>query len=104
NAHSEYIGPMAEQGLPGMITILVVLIIGIYTALKVIKYAGNPQVRLMALLSMLALVTYFTHGFLNNFLDTDKASVPVWGFFAIILALDIYHRDEVVLDEKQHES
>lgn len=91
NAHSEYLGPMAEQGLPGMLTILLVVVIGIYTALKIVKYAKNPQVRLMALLSMLAVFTYFVHGFLNNFLDTDKASVPVWGFFAIILALDIYH-------------
>nr|NQU89023.1 hypothetical protein [Bacteroidota bacterium] len=40
---------------------------------------------------MLGIVTYFIHGLLNNFLDTDKASVPVWGFFAIIVALDIYH-------------
>ncbi len=94
NAHSEYIGPMAEQGLPGMITIVLVLIAGIYTALRVVKYARSPQVRTMALLAMLALITYFTHGFLNNFLDTDKASVPVWGFFAIILALDIYHTDK----------
>jgi hypothetical protein len=34
------------------------------------------------------------HGLLNNFLDTDKASVPVWGFMAIIVALDIYHTRE----------
>jgi hypothetical protein len=39
---------------------------------------------------MLGLVTYFTHGVLNNYLDTDKASVPVWGFIAIIVAIDIY--------------
>jgi hypothetical protein len=45
----------------------------------------------MALLAVLSLVTYFMHGFLNNFLDSDKASVPVWGMFAMIMALDIYH-------------
>ena len=39
---------------------------------------------------MLGLVTYFTHGVLNNYLDTDKASVPVWGFIAIIVAIDLY--------------
>ena len=42
-------------------------------------------------MAMLGLVTYFSHGFLNNFLDTDKLSVPVWGFIAILVALDIYH-------------
>jgi hypothetical protein len=31
---------------------------------------------------------------MNNFLDTDKAAVPFWGFIAIIVALDIYHNEE----------
>ncbi len=91
NAHSEYIGPMAEQGLLGMITIVMVLIIGIYIGLKVHKNAKDKQVKMMALLAVLSLITYFMHGILNNFLDSDKASVPVWGLFSIILALDIYH-------------
>lgn len=91
NAHSEYIGPLAEQGLPGLITIVAVLIIGLYTALDVRRRSKIREVRMMSLAATISLVTYFTHGFLNNFLDTDKASVPVWGFFAIILALDIYH-------------
>ena len=91
NAHSEYLGPMAEQGVFGMVTIVLVLIIGIYTGLKVHKNAKDEQVKMMALLAVLSLITYFMHGFLNNFLDSDKASVPVWGLFSIILALDIYH-------------
>ncbi|NCC72982.1 MAG: O-antigen ligase family protein [Sphingobacteriia bacterium] len=93
NAHSEYIGPLAEQGVFGMITILAVVIIAIYTALKVIRQTKDREVRMMGLVATISLVTYFVHGFLNNFLDTDKASVPVWGFFAMILALDIYHRE-----------
>jgi hypothetical protein len=40
---------------------------------------------------ILGLITYFVHGFLNNFLDTDKASVPVWGFAAAIVAIQLYH-------------
>lgn len=91
NAHSEYIGPMAEQGFFGMVTVLLILIIGIYTGLKVHKKANDRRVKIMALMAVLSLVTYFTHGLLNNFLDTDKASVPVWGMFAMILALDLYH-------------
>jgi O-antigen ligase len=94
NAHSEYIGPMAEQGLPGMLTLVLIVGVAIYTGLKVYRRATNREVKLMALLTVLALIAYFVHGFLNNFLDTDKASVPVWGFFAIILALDLYHTEE----------
>ncbi len=42
-------------------------------------------------MATLGLITYISHGFLNNFLDTDKLSVPFWGFVAIIVALDVYH-------------
>jgi hypothetical protein len=40
---------------------------------------------------VVGLISYYIHGFLNNFLDTDKASVPVWGFMAILVALRLYH-------------
>ena len=43
----------------------------------------------MLLASILGLVTYFTHAFLNNFFDMDKASVPVWAFISIIVVLDV---------------
>lgn len=92
NAHSEYIGPMAEQGLMGMITIVLILIFAIKTAMNVYHTSTDKETRLLSLTVMLGLITYFIHGLLNNFLDTDKASVPVWGFFAIIVALDIYHK------------
>lgn len=91
NAHSEYIGPLAEQGLLGMLTMVLIVVIAVYTALKVMRKTSDREVRMMSLTAAISLITYFVHGFLNNFLDTDKASVPVWGFFAIILALDIYH-------------
>jgi O-antigen ligase len=95
NAHSEYLGPMSEQGILGMVSLLVILIVGIYTGLKVHKQARDKQVKMMALVAVLSLITYFIHGFLNNFLDTDKASVPVWGLFAMILALDLYHKKQI---------
>jgi len=94
NAHSEYIGPMAEQGLPGMLSVVLIMIISIYTAVKIIQESPDKEVRLVTMVTLLSLITYFIHGFLNNFLDTDKASVPVWGFMAIIVALDLYHKKQ----------
>ena len=91
NAHSEYIGPMAEQGVLGLITVLLIIIYSVITALKIYKKSVDQEVRLISMLMLMGLITYFVHGLLNNFLDTDKASVPVWGFLAIIVALDIYH-------------
>lgn len=93
NAHSEYIGPMAESGILGMITFVLIIIATSYTALKVYYRAVNKEVKILSIISFLALCTYFIHGFLNNFLDTDKASAPFWGFIAIIVALDVYHNN-----------
>jgi len=91
NAHSEYIGPLAESGFIGMFSFIAILIAVIYTGLKVYRKSENRQSRLLALIITLGLITYFVHGTMNNFLDTDKASVPFWGFIAILVALDIYH-------------
>jgi putative inorganic carbon (hco3(-)) transporter len=91
NAHSEYIGPLAESGIPGMLSVVFILITVVYTGLKVHKNAPDSQSRLLALSATLGLITYFVHGTMNNFLNTDKASVPFWGLVAIIAALDIYY-------------
>jgi O-antigen ligase len=99
NAHSEYIGPLSEQGVPGLLSILSLIVVILITGIRVYRNAKNKEIRLISLLSVLALVTYFIHGLLNNFLDTDKASVPFWGFFAIIVALDLYHKDKTALEE-----
>lgn len=90
NAHSEYIGPLAEQGLPGMLLVMILAGSFIIVAMRVYRGTQDPKVRMLSLSLMLALLTYFVHGTMNNFLDTDKASVPVWGFLAAIVALDIY--------------
>ena len=43
----------------------------------------------LILAMILSLTTYFVHAFLNNFLDTDKAAVPIWGFCAAFIALEM---------------
>ena len=91
NAHSEYIGPMAESGILGMLNMVGILIFTVITGLRVYKQAKEKEVRMLSLSILLGLITYFFHGTMNNFLDTDKASVPFWGFIAILVALDIYY-------------
>jgi len=99
NAHSEYLGPLAEMGMVGMLIVIVMFTMIIYTGLRVYK-RGRKEVKFLSLMATLGLITYFTHGLLNNFLDTDKLSVPFWGFVAVIVALDTYHTNE---DHKQVE-
>lgn len=92
NAHSEYLGPLSESGVLGITTIIAVVIVVVVIGLRVHKYGENKEVRNIALYILLGLMTYFAHGVLNNFLDTDKASVPFWGFIGILVSLDLYHR------------
>ena len=94
NAHSEYLGPLSESGVLGFLSILLVMILTSYTALKI--YSTNPhyKIRLLAMLMFLGLLSYYLHGALNNFLDLEKTSALFWGFTAVIVALDLYHRKE----------
>lgn len=90
NAHSEYLGPLSESGLPGTLTFLLIIITTIVTGLRVYFRSPNYEVKLLSLSMLLGLITYYLHGFLNNFLDQDKASAPFWGFTAAIVVLDLY--------------
>jgi oligosaccharide repeat unit polymerase len=98
NAHSEYIGPLAEMGLPGMLIVFLLVGVMIYYGLKTHKKAKTREAKIITMTATLALISYFVHGFLNNFLDTDKLSVPVWACMAIIVVMDVYGADRE-LDE-----
>jgi O-antigen ligase len=94
NAHSEYIGPLSEEGIFGMAAVILIVIMVLWRGTVVYSRSKNPNVRLITLGVLLGLVTYFTHGILNNFLDTDKLAVPYWAFIAMIVAMDVYHTEE----------
>ena len=94
NAHSEYFGPLAETGVLGLITFLVVIFMFYYTSIPLYYLVQEQHLRFLLMGAILGVSTYLIHGFLNNFLDTDKASVPFWGCFAIVLALDLYVKKE----------
>lgn len=90
NAHSEYLGPLSESGLLGMLTFLAIVVITLITGFHTYWKLKDKRHRIIMMSAILGLITYYTHGIMNNFLDTDKASAPFWGFTAIIVALDIY--------------
>ena len=92
NAHSEYLGPMSEQGLPGTLLVLALLYGISHLAFRLFYAMDSRNLKTLVAAAYLGLMTYFIHGVLNNYLDTDKASVPFWGFIAILVALDVYHR------------
>jgi len=95
NAHSEYLGPLSESGVLGMLTFLLIIGTVIYTAVQTYMRVTDKRLKSFVLAALVGLVTYYIHGFLNNFLDTDKLSVPFWGFTAMIVAIDIYSRTQI---------
>lgn len=92
NAHSEYLGPLSESGLPGALAFILIAIISIVTGFRNYYSLKNKKLKRLSMGIMLGLMTYFVHGFMNNFLDTDKASALFWGFIAALVAMDIKSR------------
>jgi putative inorganic carbon (HCO3(-)) transporter len=92
NAHSEYLGPLCEQGVAGLILVIALLFMVSSLAFKLFYRHHERDIKILIASSYLGLMTYFIHGVLNNYLDTDKASIPFWGFIAILVSIDIYHR------------
>ena len=97
NAHSEYIGPLTEQGVPGVALVALLFLATFATGVRLYRTAKDPHTARMALAFTLALLTYYIHGVFNNFLDTDKLSVPFWGFTAVIVALDVYSEKKEIV-------
>lgn len=100
NAHSEYIGPLAESGVLGLVSFALIAIMSILTSYRVLRKVREKQLRILVLTSMLAFITYLVHGLLNNFLDTDKASSLFWGFIAFSVSLDIYYKPNAPSQEQ----
>jgi O-antigen ligase len=85
NAHSEYLGPLAEQGVMGGLLFSALVIITSSLAFQLFQNEQHYEERLMIMGVFLGLMTYFIHGALNNFLDADKVAVPFWMFLAFLV-------------------
>ena len=99
NAHSEYFGPLAEQGIVGSLIVVVFVVVTVYCGIMTYKRSKNKQAKILTLGATLAFISYFVHGLLNNFLDTDKLAVPVWSLAALIVAIDVYYADKEKFEE-----
>jgi O-antigen ligase len=93
NAHSEYLGPLSEEGLLGFVLMVLLAAAIFLTGLRLNSLKNiSKEDKLLSLGVLLGLITYLIHGMMNNFLDTDKAAVPFWGFVAILASIDLKYR------------
>lgn len=96
NAHSEYLGLLAEAGFMGTLTYLAILIATLIVGFRLVNNTNDEFVKQISLFLLLSLITYYLHSFLNNFLDMDKIASLFWGFTAIIVAFDISEKEKKI--------
>jgi O-antigen ligase len=89
NAHSEFLGPLAEQGVIGSLLVIVLVAVSCWTGIRLWSRMPSGTDKHHVGAAFFGLVTYYIHGTLNNFLDLDKASVPFWGFTAMLVVMDL---------------
>ena len=101
NAHSEYLGSLAESGLLGMLNYVLICILIYLAGTRTYHKLEDKKLKMIVSAALCGLVTYFIHGALNNFLDIDKIAVPFWGFAAMIVTIELYYTGKN--DEKPSE-
>ena len=91
NSHSEYLNPLSETGLLGLVSLLLIICYGLNTAFNLIYTTQSIQIKVILVGVSLGLIGYFTHGFLNHYSETTKIAPLIWGSLAIFTAIDLYH-------------
>lgn len=92
NAHSEYLGLMSESGIPAGLAFIAIVVFALVVAFKICNTQSAGNTRNLAVGLLVGLVTYITHGLLNNFLDMDKLAILFWTAIAFFVAA----REQVV--------
>lgn len=100
NAHSEFLGAMSDSGIIGLLGILVMLYITLRYSIRLYHKVDSGTDRRTIMGITLALISYFMHGILNNYLDAEKCAVPIWISISMLIALDIQYKKSLKITSK----
>ena len=101
NAHSEYLSALSESGFIGLL-LFISIVASIFTCAIKLYYktpSHENDIKLLIMGIIISLSTYFIHAFLNNYLDTDKAAVPIWAMCAMIIAMSLKANDQSIVQD-----
>jgi putative inorganic carbon (hco3(-)) transporter len=90
NAHSEYLGFLAETGFPGLLIYLCLIFATVSTAIRIIYRTNDILLKNLTIVVLLSVLTFYFHTIFNGFIETDKIGSLYYGSLAGITALDIY--------------
>jgi O-antigen ligase len=97
NAHSEYLGALAEMGVMGIVSFIGIVVAIFFSMITLYNQLplSETKNRVLVMGMIAASTTYFVHAFLNNFLDTDKAAVPIWAMCAMVIVMQIQLKERL---------
>jgi putative inorganic carbon (HCO3(-)) transporter len=89
SAHSEYFVLLSESGIISLIAFIAICLYSFYLGLKLFYQSTDKKIKIIACIALLGLITYFTHGLFNNFLENDKLAFLFWASLSILSTLDL---------------
>jgi O-antigen ligase len=97
NAHSEYLAALSEMGVMGLVSFIGIVVAIFFSMITLYNNLplSETKNRVLVMGMIAATTTYFVHAFLNNFLDTDKASVPIWAMCAMVIVMGMQNKKVV---------
>ena len=91
NAHSEYLAALSEMGVMGLVSFIGIVVAIFFSMITLYNKLplSETKNRILVMGMIASTTTYFVHAFLNNFLDTDKAAVPIWAMCAMVIVMNM---------------
>ena len=94
NAHSEYLAALSEMGVMGLVSFIGIVVAIFFSMITLYNKLplSETKNRVLVMGMIASTTTYFVHAFLNNFLDTDKAAVPIWAMCAMVIVMGMQNK------------
>ncbi len=99
SAHNEIVLALAETGIPGGFLLFAWFLLSVIKATRGYMNSSDKERKILYAIVLGNLITYYVHGMVNNFIDQDKVSIPLFITLAMLVTLDLSRKK----NEKQND-